>query len=76
MSYIAPDFSKLGLESVPDCIFEPAPKIAHCLMVYFYHNFPTYVKINGKWRLPENPRMDSHLLYDQTLIISRLKSFV
>ena len=25
-------------------------------------NFPTYVKINGLWSIPENPRMDSHIV--------------
>ena len=55
MSYIAPDFSKLGLESVPDCIFEPAPKVATLPDGFTSTtNFPTYVKLMV-WRLPKNP---------------------
>jgi lysine-ketoglutarate reductase/saccharopine dehydrogenase-like protein (TIGR00300 family) len=27
-------------------------------------NFPTYVKVGGRWRMPERPRMDSHLVWD------------
>ncbi len=65
MSYRAPDFAALGLDSMPDCRFEPAPK-DFTLPDGFLSttNFPTYVKIAGKWRLPEMPRMDSHLVWE------------
>ena len=76
MSYTAPDFSTLGLESVPDCIFKPAPKVATLPDGFTSTtNFPTYVKINGAWRLPINPRMDSHLVYDPNTDNLEIKEF-
>jgi len=62
--YRAPDFVALGLDQVPNCKFEPAPA-DFTLPDGFLSttNFPTYVKVNGEWRLPEMPRMDSHLVW-------------
>ena len=65
MTYRAPNFETLGLLNVPDCPFVPAPKDATLPDNFLSTtNFPTYVKINNNWRLPEKPRMDSHLVYD------------
>lgn len=65
MTYCAPDFTSLRLDNVPDCPFSVAPKKATLPDGFTSTtNFPTYVKINGTWRLPETPRMDSHLVYD------------
>lgn len=76
MSYTAPNFSALGLESAPDCIFEPAPKVATLPDGFSSTtNFPTYVKINGVWRLPKKPRMDSHLVYDPNTDSLEIKEF-
>ena len=76
MSYTPPDFSTLGLESVSDCRFEPAPKAATLPDGFTSTtNFPTYVKINGSWRLPSMPRMDSHLVYDPNTDILEIKEF-
>ncbi len=76
MSYIAPNFSALGLDSVPDCVFKPAPKAATLPDGFTSTtNFPTYVKINGIWRLPRTPRMDSHLIYDPNTDHLNIKEF-
>ena len=76
MSYTAPNFSALGLNSVPDCVFKPAPKAATLPDGFTSTtNFPTYVKINGVWRLPRTPRMDSHLIYDPNTDHLAIKEF-
>ena len=76
MTYTAPDFTVLGLKEVSDCPFEKAPK-DKTLPDDFTSttNFPTYVKINGKWRLPKLPRMDSHLVYDPNTDSLVIKEF-
>lgn len=76
MSYIAPNFTALGLDSAADCLFEPAPKDATLPDGFTSTtNFPTYVKINGEWRLPKMPRMDSHLVYDPNTDSLEIKEF-
>jgi lysine-ketoglutarate reductase/saccharopine dehydrogenase-like protein (TIGR00300 family) len=63
--YREPDFSKPSLANAPECRFEPAP--ADTVLPDGFMsttNFPTYVKVGGKWRMPERPRMDSHLVWD------------
>lgn len=65
MSYRHPDFAALGLDAAPECRFEPAPK-DHTLPDGFMSttNFPTYVRVGGRWLMPDDPRMDSHLVWD------------
>jgi lysine-ketoglutarate reductase/saccharopine dehydrogenase-like protein (TIGR00300 family) len=63
--YREPDFSKPSLANAPECRFEPAP--ADTVLPDGFMsttNFPTYVKVGGRWRMPERPRMDSHLVWD------------
>jgi lysine-ketoglutarate reductase/saccharopine dehydrogenase-like protein (TIGR00300 family) len=63
--YREPVFSKPSLANAPECRFEPAP--ADTVLPDGFMsttNFPTYVKVGGKWRMPERPRMDSHLVWD------------
>jgi lysine-ketoglutarate reductase/saccharopine dehydrogenase-like protein (TIGR00300 family) len=63
--YREPDFSKPSLANAPECRFVPAP--ADTVLPDGFMsttNFPTYVKIGGRWRMPERPRMDSHLVWD------------
>lgn len=63
--YRHPDFKRLALDDAPECRFEPAPKDATLPDAFMSTtNFPTYVKIAGKWRMPEMHRMDSHLVWD------------
>ena len=76
MSYTAPDFKTLGLELAPNCVFKPAPKAATLPDGFTSTtNFPTYVKIDGVWRLPKNPRMDSHLVYNPNTDKLEIKEF-
>ena len=74
--YTAPNFAQLGLEQVGDCKFLPAPAKG-VLPDNFTSttNFPTYIRIDGKWRLPENPRMDSHIVYDPNTDRVLIKEF-
>jgi lysine-ketoglutarate reductase/saccharopine dehydrogenase-like protein (TIGR00300 family) len=65
MSYRHPDFTALGLADVPECRFAPAPGDTILPDGFMSTtNFPTYVRIGGAWRMPERPRMDSHLVWD------------
>jgi lysine-ketoglutarate reductase/saccharopine dehydrogenase-like protein (TIGR00300 family) len=63
--YRAPDFSDPRLVAAPDCRFAPAP--ADTVLPDDFTsttNHPTYVKVGGRWRMPERPRMDSHIVWD------------
>lgn len=63
--YRAPDFAALHLNDVPDCELVPAPKDAvapegyHALSI-----FPEYFKVEGKWLLAEESRMDCVAVYE------------
>jgi lysine-ketoglutarate reductase/saccharopine dehydrogenase-like protein (TIGR00300 family) len=74
--YREPDFSKPSLAHAPECRFEPAP--ADTVLPDGFMsttNFPTYVRVGGKWRMPERPRMDSHLVWDPAAERLRIKEF-
>ena len=74
--YREPDFSKPSLAGAPECRFEPAP--ADTVLPDGFMsttNFPTYVRIGGKWRMPERPRMDSHLVWDPAAERLLIKEF-
>ena len=59
--YHAPDFAEL--RDAPDARFAPAPADGVLPENFFSTtNLPTYVKIAGEWRLPQNPRMDSAIV--------------
>lgn len=76
MSYRHPDFQALGLHGAPDCRFEPAPgdfTLPDGFMCTTNH--PTYVRVAGQWRMPEMPRMDSHLVYEPASGRLRVKEF-
>ncbi len=63
--YREPDFSQPVLAAAPDCRFAPAPKDTTLPDGFMSTtNHPTYVKVAGRWRMPERPRMDSHLVFD------------
>jgi lysine-ketoglutarate reductase/saccharopine dehydrogenase-like protein (TIGR00300 family) len=65
MPYRHPDFDALGLTNAPECRFAPAPGDTTLPDGFMSTtNFPTYVHIGGAWLMPENPRMDSHLVWD------------
>jgi lysine-ketoglutarate reductase/saccharopine dehydrogenase-like protein (TIGR00300 family) len=65
VKYRHPDWKALGLEDARECKFVPAPK-DQTLPDGFMSttNFPTYVRVAGKWRMPREHRMDSHLVWD------------
>ena len=74
--YREPDFSKPRLANAPECRFEPAP--ADTVLPDGFMsttNFPTYVHVGGTWRMPERPRMDSHLVWDPAAERLRIKEF-
>ena len=71
-TYRAPDFSKKELAMAPDATWVPAPadKIApegyHATSIY-----PEYFKINGRWLLAEEIRMDCVPIYENGKIAVR-----
>ncbi|HSH45835.1 MAG TPA: hypothetical protein VK966_08265 [Longimicrobiales bacterium] len=63
--YLAPDFTEPRLQSAPDAAFEPAPADGVLPEGFFSStNLPTYVKVDGEWRMPDDPRMDSAIVLD------------
>ena len=55
MSYRHPDFAALGLTNAPDCRFEPSPQDTTLPDGFMSTtNFPTYVKVGGRWRMPSH----------------------
>ena len=67
--YIAPDFAAMGLENAPDCALVPAPRDTvapegyHALSI-----FPEYFRVEGKWLLAEESRMDCVAVYEGGII--------
>ena len=63
--YQPPDFSAPELSAAPDARFEAAPADG-VLPEHFFSttNLPTYVKVQGEWKLPRAPRMDSAIVLD------------
>jgi hypothetical protein len=64
--YRPPDFNAPALVAAPDARFEAAPADG-VLPEHFFSttNLPTYVKVQGKWKLPRAPRMDSAIVLDE-----------
>ena len=64
-TYTAPDFAALKLDTAPDCALVPAPKDTvapegyHALSI-----FPEYFRVEGKWLLAEESRMDCVPVYE------------
>jgi lysine-ketoglutarate reductase/saccharopine dehydrogenase-like protein (TIGR00300 family) len=74
--YREPDFSQPSLANAPECRFQPAP--ADTVLPDGFMsttNFPTYIKVGGQWRMPERPRMDSHLVWDPATERLAVKEF-
>lgn len=60
-----PDFRAEPFASAPDATFVPSPADGVLPEGFFSTtNLPTYVRVNGTWRLPREPRMDSALVLD------------
>lgn len=70
--YYPPDFTEKRFTDAPDAKLEGAPKDAvapehyHAMSIY-----PEYFKINGKWLLAEDSRMDCVPVYENGKIIVR-----
>ncbi|HUF49811.1 MAG TPA: hypothetical protein VMN60_03200 [Longimicrobiales bacterium] len=61
--YTAPDFTAAPLRDAPDAVFAAAPADGVLPDNFFAtSNLPTYVKIDGTWRLPRAPRMDGAIV--------------
>ena len=58
-----PDFSQPKFANVPDARFVPAPADGVLPEGFFSTtNLPTFVRVNGRWQAPREPRMDSGLV--------------
>ena len=66
MTYLStPDFSSARFANSPDATFVPAPSDGVLPDEFFSTtNLPTWVRIDGEWRMPREPRMDSALCLD------------
>ena len=71
-TYMPPDFSALDLGQAPDAVFEPAPLDG--VAPEHYHAmsiFPEYFKVDGRWLLAEESRMDCVAVYEDGRIVVR-----
>ncbi|WP_244238132.1 ornithine cyclodeaminase family domain [Corallococcus terminator] len=60
-----PDFTAARFGDFPDARFEPAPADGVLPEGFFTTtNLPTYVRVDGRWRMPREPRMDGALVLD------------
>src|SRR3954471_6719058 len=60
-----PDFTQPRFANSPDARFAPAPSDGVLPDGFFSTtNLPTFVRLNGAWRPPREPRMDSAILLD------------
>jgi lysine-ketoglutarate reductase/saccharopine dehydrogenase-like protein (TIGR00300 family) len=60
-----PDFSAQRFAAAPDAHFETAPADGVLPDGFFSStNLPTYVRIDGRWLMPREPRMDSAIILD------------
>jgi lysine-ketoglutarate reductase/saccharopine dehydrogenase-like protein (TIGR00300 family) len=66
MTYFThPDFTLPRFGASPDARFVPAPADGVLPEGFFSTtNLPTYARIDGQWRMPREPRMDSALVLD------------
>lgn len=63
--YRRPDFEEARLREAPDARFAPAPADGVLPEDFFATtNLPTYVKVEGEWRMPRAPRMDGAIVLD------------
>lgn len=70
--YAAPDFTEDRFRSAPEVKLVPAPKDG--VAPEHYHAmsiFPEYFKLNGKWNLAEESRMDCVAVWENEKIVVR-----
>lgn len=64
-TFTHPDFTAPRFASVPDARFVAAPADGVLPEGFFSTtNLPTYVRIDGTWRMPREPRMDAVFVLD------------
>jgi lysine-ketoglutarate reductase/saccharopine dehydrogenase-like protein (TIGR00300 family) len=64
-AYRRPDLAQPRFEQAPAARWEPAPADGVLPEGFFSTtNLPTYIKIDGEWKLPRDPRMDSAIVLD------------
>ncbi|HEX6574491.1 MAG TPA: hypothetical protein VF042_05925 [Gemmatimonadaceae bacterium] len=65
-----PDFSSPRLTAAPDATFVEAPAEGVLPERFFSTtNLPTWIKVNGEWLFPREPRMDSALVLDREGVV-------
>lgn len=65
-----PDFTSAALSAAPDAAFAPAPADGVLPDKFFSTtNLPTWIKVDGEWKLPRDPRMDSALVLDRERVV-------
>ena len=65
-----PDFSSAEFAAAPNATFVAAPADGVLPERFFSTtNLPTWVKIDGEWRMPREPRMDASLVLDRDGIL-------
>jgi lysine-ketoglutarate reductase/saccharopine dehydrogenase-like protein (TIGR00300 family) len=63
--FTPPSFDQPPLSQAPDARFEAAPADGVLPEGFFATtNLPTYVRVDGTWRMPGEPRMDGALVLD------------
>ncbi|MEP6494880.1 MAG: hypothetical protein ABJF01_19490 [bacterium] len=69
-TFSPPDFSDSRFADFPDARFSPAPADGVLPEGFFSTtNLPTFVRRNGNWLAPREPRMDSGLVLDRDGVI-------
>ncbi|MEW5917101.1 MAG: hypothetical protein AB1762_11880, partial [Gemmatimonadota bacterium] len=64
-AFAHPDFTSPRFANVRDARFETAPADGVLPEGFFSTtNLPTYVRVNGRWIMPKEPRMDAALVLD------------
>jgi len=65
-TFSPPDFSQPAFANFPDARFAPAPADGVLPDGFFSTtNLPTFVRVNGRWIAPQEPRMDAGLVLDR-----------
>ncbi len=65
MPYREPDLDHPRFSAAPDARWVPAPADGVVPEGFFSTtNLPTYIRIDGEWKLPRTPRMDSAIILD------------
>jgi lysine-ketoglutarate reductase/saccharopine dehydrogenase-like protein (TIGR00300 family) len=65
MSYRKPDLDQSRFRNAPDAQWAAAPADGVLPEGFFSTtNLPTYIRIDGEWKLPRTPRMDSAIVLD------------